>query len=57
MATPERDKPVETVELTEKQRKARRNRSVAIAIALAALVVIFYLVTLAKGPGMMNRPL
>lgn len=51
------NKPVATVELTEKQRKARRNRSVAIAIGLAALVVIFYLVTLAKGPGMMNRPL
>ena len=33
---------LELVTLTEKQQKSRRNRSVAIGLALAALVVIFY---------------
>jgi len=48
----------ETVKLTEKQRKARRSRSIAIAVGLAILVVIFYVATLAKmGPGLFNRPL
>jgi hypothetical protein len=43
--------------LTEEQKRARRLRSVAIALSLAALVVLFYLVTLVKGPGVLNRPL
>ncbi|MEO3998443.1 hypothetical protein [Mesorhizobium sp. CAU 1732] len=46
------------MQLTESQKKARRNRSVAIAIALASLVVIFYVITLVKfGPGILNRPM
>ena len=49
--------PEDGVVLTEQQRKARRGRSIAIALALAALVVLFYLVTLVKGPGVLNRPL
>ena len=48
----------DTVELTESQKKARRNRSVALGIVLAALVVIFYAVTVLKlGPNLLNRPL
>jgi len=44
------------VTLTEKQKRARRNRSVAIGLALVALVVIFYVATLAKfGPGVLDR--
>jgi hypothetical protein len=43
--------------LTEAQKKARRARSIAIAVSLGILVVLFYLVTLAKGPGVLNRPL
>lgn len=43
--------------LTEAQTKARRRRSIAIAVCLGLLVVLFYLVTLAKGPGVLNRPL
>jgi high-affinity K+ transport system ATPase subunit B len=43
--------------LTEAQKRARRQRSIALAILLGALVVIFYLVTLVKGPGVLNRPL
>ncbi|WP_217573645.1 hypothetical protein [Mesorhizobium sp. GbtcB19] len=42
------DKKLELVTLTERQRKARRNRSVAIGIALAALVIIFYVVTIVR---------
>lgn len=36
------------VSLTEKQKKAQRSRSIAIGVALAALVVIFYVVTMLK---------
>lgn len=48
----------QTVELTEAQERARRKRSVAIALCLAAFVVIFYVVTVIKlGPDVLNRPL
>ena len=43
--------------LTEAQRRARRSRSIAIALALGALVILFYIVTLVKGPGVLIRPL
>lgn len=46
------------VTLTEKQQKARRSRNIAIGLALTALVIIFYVATIAKfGPGIMDRPL
>lgn len=45
----------EGVVLTEAQRRARRSRSIAIALALAALVVLFYAITLVKGPGVLHR--
>ncbi len=41
------EKP-EFVTLTESQKRARRSRSIAIGIALAALVVIFYVATIIK---------
>lgn len=43
--------------LTPEQKRARRQRSIALAILLGILVVLFYLVTLTKGPGVLNRPL
>ncbi len=43
--------------LTEQQKRARRARSIAIALALGALVLLFYVVTLVKGPGVLIRPL
>jgi hypothetical protein len=43
--------------LTEVQKRSRRNRSIALAIVLGALVVLFYVVTLVKGPAVLNRPL
>ncbi len=43
--------------LTEAQKKARRTRSIALAICLGLLVILFYIVTLVKGPGVLNRPI
>ena len=44
--------------LTEEQRKRRRSRSIALGLALGALVLLFYAVTIAKlGPGVLRRPL
>ena len=37
--------------LTEEQKRRRRARSIAIALSLGALVVLFYIVTLVKRPG------
>lgn len=43
--------------LTEAQKRARRSRSIAIALSLAALVLLFYVMTLVKGPAVLIRPL
>jgi hypothetical protein len=44
--------------LTEEQKRRRRARSVAIALALGGLVLLFYAVTIVKlGPGVLNRPM
>ncbi len=44
--------------LTPEELKRRRSRSIAIALALGALVLLFYAVTIAKlGPQVLNRPL
>jgi hypothetical protein len=52
------DKKMELVTLSDKQKKAQRSRSVAIAVTLAALVVIFYIATIIKAdPTMFNRPM
>lgn len=46
------------VVLTEAQAKARRRRSVALALVIGALVVLFYLITVFKmGASIMKRPL
>jgi hypothetical protein len=46
---------VDKIELTDAQRKSRRNRNIAIGLALGALVVIFYAVTIIKMvPGATN---
>ena len=49
--------PEEGIVLTEAQKSARRSRSIAIAVTLVALVILFYVITLVKGPGILNRPL
>jgi len=43
--------------LTEAQKKSRRERSIAIALALGVLVVLFFAVTMVKGPGVLVRPM
>jgi hypothetical protein len=45
-------------QLSEADRKRRRARSLAIALALGFIVLLFYVVTIAKlGPQVLNRPL
>jgi hypothetical protein len=44
--------------LTPAEQKRRRARSLAIALALGFMVLLFYVVTIAKlGPQVLNRPL
>ncbi len=43
--------------LTAAQKKSRRERSIAIALALGVLVVLFFAVTMVKGPGVLVRPM
>ena len=49
--------PEPGIVLTEEQKRRRRSRSVALAVALAVFALLFYLVTLVKGPGLMQRPM
>ena len=42
---------METVNLTESQKKSRRSRNIALAVVLLVLVVLFYVVTLVKFAG------
>lgn len=53
----EKREPEEGIVLTEAQLRSRRRRSIAIALALGALVVLFFAVTLVKGPAVLIRPL
>jgi hypothetical protein len=46
------------IRLTAEQRRRRKTRSIAIALVLAGLVVLFYVVTIVKlGPGILDRPM
>ena len=49
------------VEMNREERdlfyKQRRSRSIALALGLAAVVVIFYVVSLVQGPGILQRPM
>jgi len=55
MAEP--NQPEDGIVLTEAQLRARRRRSIAIALALGVLVVLFFAVTLVKGPAVLRRPI
>ncbi len=50
----ERQKPETGIKLTDEQQRARRARSIAIAVSLGLLVMLFYIVTLVKGPGVLD---
>ena len=47
----------EGIVLTEAQLRSRRQRSIAIALALGVLVVLFFAVTIVKGPAVLVRPM
>lgn len=49
--------PEPGIVLTEEQKRRRRGRSIAIALALGAFALLFYFVTLVKGPGVLQRPM
>jgi hypothetical protein len=52
------ERPVEGIRLTEQQLRARRARSIAIALALGAFVVVIFLVTLVKlGSNVLTKPM
>ena len=51
-------RPQGGIRLTEQQLRARRARSIAIALALGAFVVVIFLVTLVKlSSGVLTRPM
>lgn len=56
MTEPRKDEK-DGIVLNEAQKRARRSRSIAIAVALGALVILFYIMTLVKGPGVLVRPI
>lgn len=50
--------PKDGIVLTEEQLRRRRARSIAIALSLGALVVLFYVITIIKvGPHVLTRPM
>ncbi|MBR1220993.1 CoxF protein [Bradyrhizobium sp. U87765 SZCCT0131] len=53
----DQSKEPEGIVLTEEQKRRRRERSLAIAWALGILVVLFFAVTMVKGPAVLHRPL
>ena len=51
-------KPDDGIVLSPEQRKSRSQRNIAIGITIGFLVLLFYVVTIAKlGPGVIARPL
>jgi hypothetical protein len=51
------NRKLDGIVLTEAQQRSRRRRSIAIALALGVLVVLFFAVTMVKGPGVLVRPM
>lgn len=48
----------EGVRLTPEQQKSRRQRNIAIGLAVGFFVLLFYVVTIAKlGPGVTRSPM
>ena len=53
----DKQQPADGIVLTEAQQKSRRRRSIAIALALGVLVMLFFAVTMVKGPAVLVRPM
>jgi hypothetical protein len=51
------EKKPDGIVLTEAQKRSRRRRSIAIALALGVLVLLFFAVTMVKGPAVLVRPM
>lgn len=52
------DKNPEGIRLTTAQEKSRRQRNVAIGLAIGLFVLLVYIVTIVKlGPAVLDRPL
>ena len=52
------NKDVDGIILTPEQLKSRRQRNIAIGLAVGFFVLLFYAVTIAKlGPGILSRPM
>lgn len=49
--------PQEGIVLTPEQKKRQRERSIAIALALGVLVILFFAMTMVKGPAVLHRPI
>jgi quinol-cytochrome oxidoreductase complex cytochrome b subunit len=49
--------PLPGIVLTDAQKKRQRERSIAIAWSLGVLVVLFFAVTMVKGPMVLMRPM
>ena len=45
---------IDTIKLSEAQKKSRRNRNLALGLVLAGLSVLFYVITLVKVGGFWN---
>ncbi len=57
MSVTEQNHEQNGVRLTPEQAKSRRARNIAIAVIVAALVVIFYAITIVKlGPNVLLKP-
>ena len=57
-ATPLTELPPGIRPMTAAEAQSRRKRSLAIALTLGALVILFFVLTIAKlGPQIMNRPI
>ena len=50
-------KQLKGIVLTQEQKKRQRERSIAIALSLGVLVILFFAVTMVKGPAVLTRPI
>ncbi|TAH65949.1 MAG: CoxF protein [Rhodopseudomonas palustris] len=57
MTEPPTERLTEGIVLTPAQQQSRRARSIAIALVLALLALLFFAVTLVKGPAVLVRPI
>jgi hypothetical protein len=58
MALGDRDDHLDGIVLTPQQVRSRRNRNVAIGLAIGLFVILIFVVTLAKlGANILNRPI